>query len=224
MDKELYKKIENYMLSIPKDSCHDEHHTYRVLYAGLSIAKNIKEKIDYEVLIISSLLHDIARISQVKDPSICHAEHGAKLAYNFLIDLGYDKNKSQHIKDCIHTHRYRKSNPPTSIEAKILFDADKLDAIGSIGMARALSYTGFVNRPFYKVDDNNILESNELGNSFVGEYNYKLKNIYNRLYTDSAKKIASTRLKNQEIYYNNFIDEINELYENENIIKDILKN
>ncbi len=225
MNNEFYKKVEKYMLSVPKDSCHDEHHSYRVLYSALEIAKDINETIDYDVLIISSILHDIARIDQINDPSICHAEHGAELAYKFLIKSKFDEEKSKHVRKCIYTHRYRKSNPPTSIEAKILFDADKLDALGSIGMARALNYTGFVNRPFYTLDkDNMVLENSNSENTFVDEYNYKLLNIYDRLYTESAKKIAEIRLENQTNYYNSFIRELNDLYKNKNIINSILEN
>ncbi len=224
MNKDFYKKIEKYMLDSPKDSCHDEHHSYRVLYTALAIAKNCTEKIDYEILIISALLHDISRVEQIKNPKICHAKHGADKAYKFLLQLEYDEQKAKHVKQCIETHRFRQSSQPTSIEAKILFDADKLDAIGSIGMARALNYTGTINRPFYKMDENKkIIEEQHDENSFIQEYQYKIKNLHNKLYMDSSKDIAKNKIKHQTDYYNSFINEINDIYKYQNTIDEIIK-
>ncbi len=223
MNKEFYKKIENYMLNAPKDSCHDEHHSYRVLYSALEIAKNCKEKVNLEILIVSALLHDISRVDEIKNPSICHAKHGSIAAYDYLLEQGYDEDKALHVKQCIASHRYRKSCTPATIEAKILFDADKLDAMGSIGIARALNYTGTINRPFYKLDENNkISEGTEKGNSFLQEYHYKLKNLHERLYTDSAKEIAKVRIEHQQQYYDSFLQELNEIYEYQDMIYEVI--
>ena len=83
MDKETYNLIENYMLLCMEDSAHDKEHIYRVLYNSLEIAKT-ESNIDYDVLICSCLLHDIARKEQFENPSLCHAIAGAGKAYKFL--------------------------------------------------------------------------------------------------------------------------------------------
>ncbi len=224
MNKDFYKKIEKYMLDSPKDSCHDKHHSYRVLYTALEIAKNCKEELDLEVLIVSALLHDISRIDEIKNSDVCHAKLGSTVAYNYLINEGYDKEKALHVKHCISSHRYRKSCAPQTIEAKILFDADKLDAIGSIGIARALNFTGTINRPFYNLDENNnIKEDSDNDNSFLREYHYKLKNLHKTFFTDTAKEIAKIRIEHQTEYYNSFIKELYEIYQYQNVIDEILE-
>ncbi len=221
MDKKMYELIEKYMCDVLSDSCHDKTHSYRVLYTALEIAKNIDDEVDYEVLIFACLLHDVARVEQAKDSKICHAVLGKKRAIDFLTDQNYDEEKAKHIGDCIETHRFRKSKEPQSIEAKILFDADKIDAIGSIGIARALCYTGDIGTPIYEVDNKGELL--EESNSFVGEYNYKLKNLHNKLYTESAKVLAEKRIENQEKYYFSLIDEVNSILENKYIIETLKK-
>lgn len=64
------------------------------------------------------------------------------MAYNFLIENNYSTELAEKVKHCIFTHRFRSENPPETIEAKILFDVDKLDACGLIGIARTLMYKG----------------------------------------------------------------------------------
>ena len=120
-----------------KDSAHDKEHVYRVLYTALAIAKK-EGKADVDVLIASCLLHDIGRQEQFADPKICHARAGAKKAYDFLKENGFSDEFSKKVSQCILTHRYRRSNLPESLEAKILFDADKIDVAGAVGIARTL--------------------------------------------------------------------------------------
>ena len=81
MDRTTYELIENYMLSWMKDSAHDKDHIYRVLYNALDIASG-EEMVDYDVLVCACLLHDIGRQEQFEDPGLCHAEEGAKKAFN----------------------------------------------------------------------------------------------------------------------------------------------
>ena len=133
MDKAVYDKIEKYMLGFMGDSAHDSLHIYRVLYCAFDIAKGY-EGIDKDVLIASCLLHDIGRAAQFGNPELCHAAEGGKIAYGFMQNY-WDESRCAHIRDCVTTHRYRTSSPPKTIEAKILFDADKLDVTGALGIA-----------------------------------------------------------------------------------------
>lgn len=134
MTKDMYALLEKYMISCMEDSAHDKEHIYRVLYNALRIAKT-ENDVDYDVLIVACLLHDIGRKEQFEDSKLCHAIVGGEKAYAFLIEHGYGSQYAEQVKQCIQTHRYRKSNPPQSLEAKILFDADKLDVAGTIGIA-----------------------------------------------------------------------------------------
>ncbi len=162
MNKQLYKNIENYMLTCMKDSAHDKEHIYRVLYVALDIASS-EENVDLEVLIAACLLHDIGREEQFENPQLCHAKIGSEKAYDFLITNGWAQDKAFHVRECILTHRYRNDNPPNSIEARILFDSDKIDATGTLGIARTLFYKRQVADPLYSLD--------EEGNVLDGTYN-----------------------------------------------------
>lgn len=150
MREEQFRQIESYMRSCLRDSAHDREHIYRVLYTALAIAQD-ETTADGDVLITSCLLHDIGRPEQFANPVLCHAVVGAKKAHDFLIGSGYPPAFAGRVSDCIRTHRFRSSDPPASIEAKILFDADKIDATGALGIARTLLYKGLVGEPLYSV-------------------------------------------------------------------------
>ena len=146
MTESTFSFLENYMLSCMEDSAHDKEHVYRVLYTALEIAKT-ESNVDYDVLMAACLLHDIGRKEQFEDPRLCHAEVGSEKAYRFLLGNGFETEYAEQVRHCILTHRYRKNNPPQTVEAKILFDADKVDASGALGIARTLIYKGIVSDP-----------------------------------------------------------------------------
>lgn len=214
MDKVEYEKIENYMCECMKDSAHDKEHIYRVLYLSLEIAKSEME-VDMEVLIASCLLHDLGRESQFRNPNLCHAIIGGEMAYDYLLEIGWNIQKAEQVKNCITTHRFRSDNPPNTIEAKILFDSDKLDVTGTLGIARTLLYKGKVSEPLYSVDSKrNVLYGTEDENpSFFHEYNFKLKNLYNKFYTSRAKEIAKEREAAAVEFYNSMLSEVKFSYE-----------
>ncbi len=215
MDKKTYSLIEKYMLSCMKDSAHDKEHIYRVLYNALEIAKT-ETNVDYDVLICACLLHDIARSRQFKDPSVCHAQEGGNMAYSFLLSNRFKEDYADKVRHCIQTHRFRSSNPPLSLEAKILFDADKLDVSGAIGIARTLVYKGIVSEPIYSLLPDGTVSSGEGDTdlSFFQEYKYKLENLYSKFYTKTAEEIAKERQKAAIDFYNNLYREIRLSYQN----------
>jgi uncharacterized protein len=98
----------------------------------------------------------------------------------------------------VSSHRYRGDNRPRSIEAKILFDADKLDVCGALGVARTLFYEGQTEAPLYVLDaDGNIVLEGGGANvsSFFQEYHYKLRKVYNSFLTPRARALAAGREK-----------------------------
>ncbi|WP_432666624.1 HD domain-containing protein [Wukongibacter baidiensis] len=212
MDKELYQKIENYMLSCMSDSVHDCQHIYRVLYMALDIGKKLN--IDRSVLIAASLLHDIGRDAEYNDSSLDHAVVGANMAYEFMIELGWEETRANHVKECIITHRYRTDLPPESIEAKILFDADKLDISGAVGIARTLQFGGIISEPLYSVDsDGRVLDGSEKDeNSFFNIVNNKLLKLENKLYTDRAKEICRERKSMCINFYEGMFKEVSNIH------------
>lgn len=102
---------------------------------------------------------------------------------------------AEQIKYCIVTHRYRKNKLPQSLEAKILFDADKLDVSGALVIARTLIYKGIVCEPMYSVLPNGMVSDgeNDIEPSFFQEYKYKLEKLYSNFYTERGAEIAKSR-------------------------------
>jgi len=225
MLKSMYNAIREYMLECMKDSAHDSEHIFRVLYSALAIAEGISEKINYDVLIAACLLHDIGRKEQYADPKICHAEAGGKKAKAFLLKNNWDKEQAEHVNKCISTHRYRGDNNPESIEAKILFDADKLDAAGCLGIVRTLMYKGQVGDPIYTLTGDGICEgiSKDDPESFYKEYNFKLKNLYSNFYTSAAKGMALERKEIAEAFFTGLCSQVHDNHSQQDLINRFLQ-
>ena len=224
MKKEIYQTIESYMHTCMDDSAHDREHVYRVLYNALEIAKG--EDVDYDILIAACLLHDIGRIDQVKDPTLCHAEVGSEKAYHFLLEIGMAESFAAQVRHCILTHRFRKNLLPQTLEAKILFDADKLDVTGAIGIARTLMYRGTLTEPLYRhLPDGSISNGSEnIGHSFFREYKFKLEKLYDRFYTTRGAELAKSRQAIAKAYYESLYAEVNDGYTTgKQALADILK-
>ncbi|MBQ9838625.1 MAG: HD domain-containing protein [Oscillospiraceae bacterium] len=213
MKKEKYSLIENYMLVCMTDSAHDREHIYRVLYNALEIAK-LESNVDYEVLIVACLLHDIGRKEQFEDPALCHAMVGGEKAYRFLMENGFGEDFSERVRHCIQTHRFRKSMQPESVEAKILFDADKLDVTGALGIARTLMYKGNVAEPIYTMLPNGLISDGTQDDapSFFREYKFKLEKLYDMFYTFKGTEMAQERRKNAVTFYESLYREVNTGY------------
>jgi len=214
MTKENYLLLERYMRSCMADSAHDREHVYRVLYTALDIAKT-EDGVDGDVLICACLLHDIGRPDQLRDPALCHAKVGAQKAYAFLLEQDFPEAFAEHVRSCIATHRFRRSSPPESPEARILFDADKLDVVGAIGVARTLVYKGAVDSPLYnRTCDGRISDGRaDAKASFFQEYCFKLEKLYDRFYTQTGRKIALQRQNAAVSFYENLYREVGELDE-----------
>ena len=215
MKKEDYTTMENYMLSCMEDSAHDKEHIYRVLYNALDIAQT-EERVDYDILISACLLHDVGRKEQFENPSVCHAMAGAEKAYVFLKGHGFPEEYAAAVRDCIRSHRFRKSDPPQSSEAKILFDADKIDVSGAIGIARTLVYKGKVAEPLYTLqEDGQVSDGSGDGQpSFFQEYKYKLEGIYAGFYTARGTEMAKQRQQAAATFYENILREVRSSYQN----------
>ena len=213
MTTQLYKTIESYMLATMDDSAHDAEHVYRVLYNALEIAKS-EASVDMDILIAACLLHDIGRPDQVANPSLCHAEVGSEKAYQFLLELGMEESFAENVRHCILTHRFRKSLPPQTLEAKILFDADKLDVTGAIGIARTLQYRGTLTEPLYRhLEDGTISDgTHDIGHSFFREYKFKLEKLYDRFYTRKGAELAMGRRAIAQAFYESLYQEVNDGY------------
>lgn len=216
MTLEQYRRIETYMLDCMAESAHDREHVRRVLYLALDIAET-ESAADRDVLIAAALLHDIGRPEQTADQRLDHALVGADKAESFLRSLGYGEDFISHVSACIRSHRFRRARPPESIEAKILFDADKLDVCGATGIARTLQYGGSLGCPLYHRDaEGRISDGSEghdgrmdaAGISFFQEYHYKLEKLYDRFLTPRGEELARQRREAARAFYKALLSEV----------------
>ena len=209
MNRVTYEAAEAYMRSEMYDSAHDREHVYRVLHNALVIAGE-ETGVDYDVLLCACLLHDIGRKEQLKDPKLCHAAVGSEKAYAYLISNGFGEGFAAQVRDCIRTHRFRRNDPPQSLEAKILFDADKLDVVGTIGIARTLEYQGTVSAPMYsRREDGTVSDgSGDTVPSFFREYKFKLEKLYDRFYTPKGAQLAAKRREAAQRFYEDLYREV----------------
>ena len=179
---------------------HDFLHTKRVLNLCFHIGE--EEGGDAEILYAAAMLHDIARFEADRDGR-CHAEMSAEMSAEILPRAKFPHSKIRGVLHCISTHRFRGDNPPETPEAKILFDADKLDAIGAIGVCRAYAYCGengqrlysdFSPEDFQKAPEQKISRiTDHSRHTPILEFQLKLSRIKDRLYTNTARKIAEER-------------------------------
>ena len=218
MKKQEFLKLESFMLDCMKDSAHDREHVYRVLHTALQIAEDFPEA-DGEILLAACLLHDIGREAQYADPSVDHASAGAEMALDFLLRSGWERERAQRVAAAIRQHRYRSGAAPESVEAKILFDADKLDVTGAMGIARTLQYQGRLGYPLYHLDEKGciLLGEEDAEPSFFREYAVKLKKLYGRFYTEAGAKMAENRKETAEKFYAALLKEIQAASERESL-------
>ena len=209
MDRKNWHRLEEYMLSCMSDSAHDMQHVYRVLNNAIEIAKG-EGNVNMDVLMTAALLHDVGRADEKHDPSADHAVTGGDRAYRLLKDEGYDHAFAEHVRQCIRTHRFRRNDPPASIEAKILFDADKLDVCGAVGIARTLMYSGAHDRPIYTTrPDGSISDgAGDTEDSFFREYRFKLEGMYDRFLTQRGAELAKARQRAAADFYQALLEEV----------------
>ncbi len=201
-----FQKIKEIVAKELSCSAHDMEHVLRVYNLALRLAEG--DNVDKDVLRAATLLHDIARVKEDRDSSgkTDHAVLGAKMAGPILRKLDFSKKQIRHIQECIISHRYRTGHKAKSREAQILFDADKLDALGAIGVARTFVWVGKNKAKIYNnVDIEKYIKEN-LGRSPEGrikdktkhspqiEFETKLKFVVDRLYTEKAREIGRKRL------------------------------
>ena len=139
---------------------------------------------------------------------------GAEKAYQFLTSHGFGHHFAECVKSCIEAHRFRTNCQPQSIEAKILFDADKLEVTGAIGMARTLLYEGAVGEPLYSLQpDGQVSDgTGDTNPSFFQEYKYKLEHIYDKFYTQKGKQLAKERQEAAARFYKELYQEVDASY------------
>jgi len=126
-----------------KDSAHDLEHALRVREWGKLLAED-EGVADSNIIELAALLHDIGRSGAVEKT---HAESSAGLAVNILRKAGYSEDIVLRVRDAILAHSRETGHEPNTLEEKILYDADKLDFVGAIGLGRLFAFGGIEGWP-----------------------------------------------------------------------------
>ena len=172
---------------------HDYFHSLRVMNNAIQISKDLD--VDIEVIKLSCLTHDLIDKKVSKNIKVSKKELTDKLK-----SVGYDKLVLANIVNIIETVSYSKGFIPESLEGKIVQDADRLDALGAIGIARTFAYGGNNNRLIYNPGSSDNSDS-------VYHFYDKLFKLTEFMNTDNARVIAMKRTKLMKNYMNDFYKE-----------------
>jgi uncharacterized protein len=179
------------------DSAHGFDHVLRVWRLAERIGQ--QEGADLEVLQAAALLHDIGRAEELRS-GVCHAHYSAERAREILRACPGERVEA--VAQAIAQHRFRGVAGPSSLEARVLYDADKLDAIGAIGVARAYAIAGAQGQKLWaSVAPAYAQRAPEAGREDLGagehtpvhEYLFKLAKLRERMYTATGRQIAEGR-------------------------------
>lgn len=187
---------------------HDWDHTLRVVHLCDRIGPS--EGADMTVLRIAAYLHDIGRSCQDRSNGhICHADRGAELAGPILAPLPLSTGQQKNILHCIRAHRFRNQHEPATVEARVLFDADKIDAIGAVGVARAFLFAGEVGACLHNPDiDVTRCPPYSRNDTGYREYRIKLRRIHERILTPTGKRLAESRHHFMTAFFDRFLLEV----------------
>jgi uncharacterized protein len=191
-------------------TAHGSHawdHTQRVYNLCLHIGES--EGADMEVLKIAAYLHDVGRPFQDESKgAISHEEKGAEMARAHLGKYPISEGQNTNIIHCIRSHRFRGDCQPETLEAKVLFDADKLDAIGAIGIGRSFLFAGEVgaklHNPYINPEDTRPYTAEDTG---YREFKLKLSKIKDRMLTAEGRRMAKERHAFMETFFERFLQE-----------------
>jgi uncharacterized protein len=179
---------------VKQNSEQDDIHGFPHIIRVYDLCQKIGENLDANLKILSTaaLLHDIGRKNQ--NVNLNHADISAEIARDYLYSLGdhYSNKEIEKILHCIRAHSFSNKLPPNSLEAKILSDVDKLDALGAIGLYRTIGFT--------------IKKEGGL-KEIIKHLEDKILDLPNLIYLDISKRMAEKRKKIIYEFYEEVITE-----------------
>ena len=176
------------------DPAHDFEHIMRVYSNAKKLCK--KEKANEKLVLSAVLLHDIVLYPKSDTRSQTSSTHSANKAKRILQKHNFSFDEIKIISDAIKEHSYSKNKTPSTLEGKILQDADRLDALGAIGIARTFAVSGVERRPLYNKLDPFCSKRKPDDKSWSLDHFFKkLLLLESRMNTKSAKTEAKRRTK-----------------------------
>jgi uncharacterized protein len=168
----------------------------RVVGLAESLARQVGA--DVEIVRAAALLHDVSGAHpEAGQGRHDHEQDSAEAARRLLAEEGWPEARIQAVQHCIRTHRFRVRERPQTLEAQVLFDADKLDVMGAFGAARTIGYALQAGTPIYAAPSAAFLQSGQTEpgetHSAYHEYLFKLRHVRERLYTEPARRLGEQR-------------------------------
>lgn len=192
VDFDVY--LERAKKSGSQEPAHDFLHVKRVYQNAKAILQ--EQPADEEVVLLAAILHELFNYPKNHPESHLSGEVCAKLALQVLAEEGFPSERAEHVAACIRDHSFSKGVTPNSTEGKILQDADRLDAIGAIGIARCFATCSTMERPFYSEFDPFCKERTPDQSEYGLDHFYqKLFRIPETLHTEAAKRMANKRME-----------------------------
>lgn len=189
------------------DSAHDFDHVMRVYKNAQKICK--KEKANEKLVLCSALLHDIVSYPKSDKRSKFSSIESAQKSKPILKKYNFSKEEIIIISDAIRDHSFSQNKTPKSIVGKILQDADRLDAIGAIGIARVFATGGSLRRQFYNIDDPFCKTRKPNDKIWTVDHFYqKLLKLESLMNTKSGKMEAQERTKMLKEFLNQLKKEL----------------
>lgn len=205
---ELEKQCADFLKSLPAtDSAHDLAHIRRVVANAKRIVAN--EDADVITVIAASWLHDCVTLPKNHPERAKASKLASRKAVDFLNALDFPADKLNAVAHAIEAHSFSAGIQPETIEAKIVQDADRLDALGAIGISRCFAVGGIIDRPLYNPDDpfcENRLPDDRKWT--IDHFYTKLFKLAESMNTEAAKKEAHYRTSYMRSFINQLQQEI----------------
>ena len=200
--------IKNEIIKImDNDPAHDFDHIMRVYTNAKKIVK--EEKADEKLVLSAALLHDIVSYPKSSKRSKFSSIDSAKKSKIILKKYGFSEKEITIVSDAIKDHSFSQNKVPETLEGKILQDADRLDALGAIGIARVFATSGSLNRPFYNIDDPFCTKRNPDDDLWAVDHFFnKLLKLESLMNTRSGKIEAKKRTNVLQEFLKQLKDEI----------------
>ena len=183
------------------DASHDIHHFRRVAKWAYKITENETQEFDFLVILAACYFHDVINLAKNHPKRTTASTLAAKLTLQILENLNFPKDKISKVCHAVEAHSYSAQIKPGLLEAKVLRDADRLDALGSVGVLRTLYISGSMKRPLYHSKDPFAKNRSLNGSQYsLDHFAIKAVDYPKTLSTEGARNFAKPLLEFSEMF------------------------
>jgi uncharacterized protein len=172
---------------------HDWHHVERVAALAKTLIDRHPASVDERIVQLAVLLHDIGREREDRRKIDDHATWGAREGGAILEEVGASEETIERVQHCIRAHRYSNDIEPETPEAEIVSDADNLDALGAVGIARVFAHGGALGEAIHDPATPPAEDETTAGRSQYNHIYKKILDLPERMYTDVGCEVAAER-------------------------------